>query len=249
MLNGFNGFGARPDVYGDPEFGDHPGQQRAPALVDLLGHQSRHHLDDVCLQPELAQRIRSLESQQSATDHHPRIGVTGLQRALGTGADGVEVVKRAIHMARGQVVAGNRWDESIGAGGQHQGVVADALAVGGDHRLCGAVDFGDAGAQQQANPLVTGVIVAGQCQQVAVPALGIGGQANPVVCRVGFLRQNRDPPGSPGVTGTQGLDQPVAHHAVAHHNDVTGSTVRARNSGWEHEFEGTGAKLQRNRKL
>ena len=72
MFNGFNRFGTRPDVHRDPKLGDHPGQQRATGLIDLLGHQSRHHLDDVGLQPELAQRISGFESQQAATDDHAR---------------------------------------------------------------------------------------------------------------------------------------------------------------------------------
>ena len=55
-----------------PEIGDHPGQQRAAGLVDLLGHQARHHLDDVRLQPELAQRVSGLKPEQAAADHHAR---------------------------------------------------------------------------------------------------------------------------------------------------------------------------------
>ena len=243
MLDGFDRFGARPDVHRDPEVGDHPGQQRAAGLVDLLGHQPRHHLDDVRLQPELAQRISGFEAQQATADDHARRGATGLQRALGVGADGVEVVERAVHVARRQVVAGHRRDEGVGPGGQHQGVVAVPLAVGGDHRLCRAVDFGDARVQHQPNPLVTVVVVAGQCQQLAVPAFGVGGQADAVIGRVGLLGENRDAPRSPGVTGTERLDQPVAHHAVSDYDNVTDRTVRARNPVCSHGIQGSREKL------
>ena len=231
MRNGLNRLGSCPDVHRDPEVGDHPGQQCAPGLVDLLSHQSRHHLDDVRLQSELAQRVRGFQPQQAATDHHARRGVTGPQRALGVGTDGVEVVKRAVDVARGQVMAGHRRDESVRPGGQHQGVVAVPTAVRGDHRLCCTVDLDGPRTQQQLDAVVARVVIAGQCQQVAVPALGVGGQPDPVVGRVGLLGQHGDSPGVGAVPRPKRLNQPVAHHAVPDHDDVTGNTVCARGFG------------------
>ncbi|CKR27196.1 Uncharacterised protein [Mycobacterium tuberculosis] len=99
----------------------------------------------MCLQPELAQRIGGFQAQQAATDNHPAIGVTAVQGALGAGADSVEIVKGAVDVARGQVVAGHRRDECVGAGGQHQGVVAMPLPCRGDHRLGCPVNLGDSG--------------------------------------------------------------------------------------------------------
>jgi hypothetical protein len=118
MLNGFNRFGARADVHRNLEFADHPGQQGAAGLVDLLGHQSRHHLDDVGLQPELPQCIGGFEPEQTAADHNAGRIVTTVTGALGVGADSVEVVQGPVHVTRGQVMAGHRRNEGVRAGGQ-----------------------------------------------------------------------------------------------------------------------------------
>ncbi len=95
-------------MYGNPELGDHPGQQPAAGLVDLSGHQARHHLNDVCFQPKLAQSVGGFQSQQAAADHHTGGIVTVVTGELGGGADRVEVVQRAVDVAGGQVVSGHR---------------------------------------------------------------------------------------------------------------------------------------------
>src|SRR5258707_523694 len=82
------------------------------------------------------------------------------------------------------------------------------------------------------NWLVAGVVVAGKCQQVAVPAFGVGGQPDAVIGRVALLGQHGDPPRratlAGTVTGAERLDQSVAHHAVPDHHKVAGRGVRAR---------------------
>lgn len=108
MFNGLNGFGASANMDGDPEVSDHASEQGAAGLVDLLGHQSGHHLDDVRLQPELAQRIGGFESQKAASDDHSGVGVSRVQCVLGAGADRVEVVEGAVDVTLGQVVPGHR---------------------------------------------------------------------------------------------------------------------------------------------
>ena len=60
--------GADARVHGDAEFADHPAQQRAAGLVELLGHQLGCHLDDMGGQPERAQRVGGLQAEQTATD-------------------------------------------------------------------------------------------------------------------------------------------------------------------------------------
>jgi hypothetical protein len=119
------------------------------------------------------------------------------------------------------------------------------LAVGGDHRLCRAVDLGDAGVQQQPDPLVAGVVVAGQGQQLAVPAFGVGGQSDAVIGRVGLLGQHGDPPGRVGVAGSERLDQSMAHHAVPGHDEVAGRGTRARLVDGSHGLEGRKAILRK----
>jgi hypothetical protein len=151
-------------VHRNPQLGDHLAKQGAAGLVDLLGHQSWHHLNDVRAQSELAQRVGGLKTQQTAADDNTGVGVAVVQRALGVGADGVEVVERAVDVAGRQVVAGYRWNERVGPGCQHQCLVSMPLPVGGEHRFGWAVDLGDPAAQQQPDPLVTGIVVAWQGQ-------------------------------------------------------------------------------------
>ena len=137
------------------------------------------------------------------------------------GADRVEVVERAVDEARRQVVARHRRHERIRAGGQHQRVVGDALAVGGGDGLRGPVDTRNPVAQPHLDQIVTGVVVAGQREPAAVPVLGVAGQPDPVVGGVGLLGQHGDPPRRLGVARPQRLDEPVADHAVADDHDVS----------------------------
>ena len=69
-----------------PRSRDHPAEQRAARLVQLLGHQARRHLDDVGLQAELAQRIGGLQAQQTAADHHAHGRMAGVERARSASA-------------------------------------------------------------------------------------------------------------------------------------------------------------------
>ena len=73
--------GADADVHGDAQLADHPAQQCAAGLVELLGHQPRRHLDDVGVQPERAQRVGGLQAEQAAADHHARRRLARVARA------------------------------------------------------------------------------------------------------------------------------------------------------------------------
>ena len=99
-------------MYGNSELGHHPAEQGATRLVQLLGHQARRHLADVGLQAELAQRVGRLKAQQTATDHHTRGGRAAIGGTQRIGADRVEVIERAVNMARRQVVSGHRWHDA-----------------------------------------------------------------------------------------------------------------------------------------
>ena len=123
-------------------------------------------------------------------------------------------------MAARQVVAGHRRHEGIGAGGEHQRVIGDPLAVRGDDSLGGPIDLGYPDAQPQLDLVVTGVFVAGQREPAAVPVLRVTGEADPVVGGIGLLGQHGDPPRRRRVACPHGFDEPVADHAVADHHNV-----------------------------
>jgi hypothetical protein len=74
---------------------------------------------------------------------------------------GIEVVEGAVDVTAGQVMTEHRRNERVGPGCQDQRVVAVPLAVCGQHRLRRTVDLDDPAAQQQPDPLVGGIIVAG----------------------------------------------------------------------------------------
>ena len=122
-------------MYVDPQATDHPGQQRAAGLVDLDGHEPRCHLDDMRRHPERPQRVGRLQAQQTTTDDHGVAGSPHRERRLHIGADAVEVIKGAVYVAAGQVVAGHGRHERVGTGRQHQGVVPESFAGCGHHGL------------------------------------------------------------------------------------------------------------------
>ena len=125
-------------------------------------------------------------------------------------------------MAARQVVARHRRHEGVRAGGKHQRVVGDPFAVLGDDSLGGPVDLGYPGAEPQLDAVVTAVVVAGQREPATVPMLRVTGETHPVVGGVGLLGQHSDPPCRLGVACPQGLDEPMADHAMPDHHSVSG---------------------------
>ena len=73
--------GADVGVHRDAELADHPAQQCAARLVELLRHQPRRPLDDVGVKPEPAQRVGGLQAEQAAADHHADRRPAGARRA------------------------------------------------------------------------------------------------------------------------------------------------------------------------
>ncbi len=207
-------------MHHDAQIGDHPAQQGAAGLVELLDHQAGCQLDDVGLETELAQRVGGLKPEQTSADHHTHGGRAGAERTQRVGANRVEIVEGSIDVAGRQVTARHRRHERVRAGGQHQRVIAHALPVGCQHRLGDPVDLGDPTPQPHLDQLVAAIVVAGQCEQAAVPVLGVSGEPHPVVGGVGFLREHGHPPGAGGVARPQRLDEPMPNHAVADDHDV-----------------------------
>ena len=189
-------------------------------LIELLGHQSRRHLDDVRRQAEGAQRVGGFQTEQATADDDSDRCVARVEGTLRIGADRVEVIESAVDMAARQIVSRHRRHERVRAGGQHQRVVAEAGAVSGQHRPSVAVDLRDPAVQPQFDLLVADVVVARQREPGAVPVLGVAGQPDPVVGGVGFLGEHRHLPGSVAVARPQCLDEPVTDHAVANQHHV-----------------------------
>ena len=166
---------------------------------------------------EQPQRVGGLQAEQPATDDDADgLGVAG-QCRLGVGADRIQIVQCPVDVAAGRVLAGHRWDEWVGAGGQYQCVVVQFGAIGDGEALGIPIDGGHRVAEAKLDEIVAAVVVAGEREQRAVPGAHVGRQADPVVGGVGLLAEHDDPPGAIGVARPQGLDESVPHHAVPDH--------------------------------
>jgi hypothetical protein len=74
----------------------------------------------------------------------------------------------------------------------------------------------------QYDAVVACIVIAGQGQPGPVPVLGVSGQSDAVIGRVGFLGQHGDPPGTIGVASPQRLDESMSDHAVSDHDHMLG---------------------------
>jgi len=86
----------------------------------------------------------------------------------------------------------------------------------------GPVDLGDPAAKPQLDETVVAVVVSRQRHLAAVPVFGVARQADAVVGGVGLLGQHGDPPRRRGIACAHRLDEPVADHAVADHDHMSG---------------------------
>ena len=115
-------------------------QHLAGHHVELALHQRRHHVDHRHLHAALHQAVGRFQAQQAAADDHGVL-VLGGRVDHGVGVGNVAVGDHAF-----QVLAGNRQDERVGAGGDQQAVVFGAgfLAGGifGMHHAAHAVHLG-----------------------------------------------------------------------------------------------------------
>src|SRR6185503_15480686 len=126
---------ALPGMDVDAECLDLATQHPSAGVVELYCHQARSEFDDVSLEPEILQRFRGLEAEQTAADHRSDPG------AAPGRADDLQVLYRAIDEASAAVAPRDRGHERIGAGGQHQLVVRDFAIAGGADDLARAVDL------------------------------------------------------------------------------------------------------------
>ena len=113
---------------------DHAAQQLAAAFVDLYRHQAWCKFHDMGFEPQILERFRRFQSQQTAPDNHTHA-------AFGCGGfNGFQVFNGSVNQTFGAILAWNGWDKRIGTGGQHQFVVRDFFSLCRFDQFGGAVD-------------------------------------------------------------------------------------------------------------
>ncbi len=218
ITESFDRVGSDVETNRDAQTADHLAQQRTTGGVELLTHQARCPLNDVRLQPELAQGIRGLEAEETAADHDS--GPAARRRGTrGVGADGVEVVHGPVHVAARQIVPRHGGHEGVGPRGEHQRVVGDPTTQRRRDMPGGPVDPGDPIPQDQLDEVVAQIPIARQRKSGAIPMLGVAGEPDAVIGGVVLLGEHGDAPFARPVTGTQRLHESVADHAVADQDD------------------------------
>ena len=201
-----------PGVDGHAQLVDAPAEGGRTGVVDLHGHEPVGELDHVGLQAEAVQGVGRLQPEQPAADHRARPAV------LGVVPDRLQVVEGAVDEAPGGVVAGQRGDERVGAGGQDEGVVGDLDPVaGGDRGRLGVdrrhrVADVDAEAEALEEPgLDEGELLGRRAREERA-------EAHPVVGQPAFLAEGDDVPLGGGAPVEEDFEQLVADHAVADHD-------------------------------
>ncbi len=136
-------------------------EQPACGLVELTLHQRRHQVDDGDGHAAQREAMRCLQPEQAATDYHRPSLLTIGAPLLGGGEHLVDVVEVAERDDAGQVLARDRNDEGIRAGGDQQLVIGLDPSARGDHGLARTVDLHHriAGNQLDAVVLIPGSIV------------------------------------------------------------------------------------------
>ena len=186
-------------------------QQGAAVAVQLHRHQARGEFHHVRLQAQVLQGVGGFQTEQATADDNAGFA------ALGTGANGIEVVQGAVDEAVRVLAALNRRHEREGAGGQHQFVVA-VLALVGGHGPAVPVQASDGLVQVQVDALF-GVPVGGAHGQVGVGGAGeVLGQVHPVVGQLLLLAEHQDLVLGTGVGGDELLEEVMANHAIANHD-------------------------------
>ena len=164
------------------------------------------------VQAHVEQRLRAFQAEQAAADDHAlaALGAGGFHR--------LQILDGAVDEGAGAVAAGHRRYERIGAGGQHQLVVVQHLAVGGGDAVVAALDGHRLGLQAQ---LEAGAFEEARRHQRQIVGRLAGeelGQVHAVVGGARLLAQHRHLRAAEAGFG-QGLQETMAHHAVADDND------------------------------
>ncbi|MNC18414.1 hypothetical protein D3C75_663150 [compost metagenome] len=184
-------------------------QQLAALTVELLGHQHRGKLHHVGLETQCLEGAGGFQAEQAAPNDNTTLA------ALGGAADGFQILDGAIDEALVVLAALDGRHPGVGAGGQHQLVIADHSALVGVHFAVGPVDFFHRFAEQQADAVLLvetgfdeGEIFAGVVGEV-------GGEMDTIVGGTRFCTEDGDL--EPVRIGSldQLFDEAVPHHAVA----------------------------------
>ena len=197
-------------------------RSRAPPPSSTCSGMSRGAISTTCgdMPSRRSARAASRPSRPAADHQAGPPAASAHGRALRRGADRVQVVEGAVDEASGQVPARDRRDERVGAGGQHQRVVAEGAAVAGGDGAGGPVDGGHRLVQVQR---VAGRVVAALSDDIEVSggdAVDIRRQRDPVVGAARLLRQHGNPPRPARITVPHGLDKPLADHPVAGNDEM-----------------------------
>ena len=216
--------GVAAGVHLHPEGFDLAAQHAAAVVVHLHRHQARGELHHVGLQAEVAQGLGAFEAEQAAAHHH---AAPGAGAAFG---HAFQVFDGAIDEAVGAVVAAHRRHEGHRAGGQHQLVVGQHLAVGGGDGLVAPVDGAGAGLEAERE---TGLLEEARRHQGQVFGALAGeefGQMHPVVGGAGLFAQHADF-GVGELQLVELLEELVAHHAMTDNDDFHGEILHVRPPG------------------
>ncbi len=218
---GLDPLGARTGVHRHAQLLDLAAEQRAAALVHLEGHQTRCELHHMGLQAQGLECARRLQPEQSAADHRADPG------AFGTGPDRLQVLDGPVDVATCGVVAGHGRDEGVGAGGEHQCVVAHGVARAGGDGLRGAVDGDGRVAEPQLDAVLRREPRWAEREFLGGGAGEPGGEVDPVVGGPGFLGEHGDPQSGRARLLDQGLQEALADHAVPDQDHVPRAAGRA----------------------
>ncbi len=208
-------FRRHPAVEIDAEGVDPATEHRAAALAELGRHRIRRHLDHMGLEPEGPQCVGRLEAEEPAADHQAG------RATLGCGTDVGEIVEGAVDEAPLAVVAGDRGDEGVGAGGEDDVVPRQHRAVVERGPVALDVELGDLAAEAIVDPRVAAVLRRDQAEVVLGAALEPAGEGHPVVRVAGLLADDRHIDGGLGVGGEQPFDEPLSDHPVADHEHMS----------------------------
>src|SRR5260370_33059073 len=107
------------------------------AVLDLERAQGWRELDNMGLEPEMAQGVGGFESEKAATDDRPRA------LPCRVSADSFQVIDGAVDETASEAMPRNRWHERVGTRREHERVVGDSCARRRQHGGRRPVDTDD----------------------------------------------------------------------------------------------------------